>query len=117
MEVTLPWPPTLNSYYGHNRIGAFYIKKKGQNYRVAVYRALQRQVGFPKFSKPVAVFMTFYPPPAVKEPWDIDNHKKALFDAMTLANFWADDSLVHEDHSYKGKQGGCGRVVIQVEEM
>jgi crossover junction endodeoxyribonuclease RusA len=51
--------------------------------------------------------MNLYPPD--KRTRDIDNYSKALFDALTHANFWIDDSqikklltIMHEKSSKKG---------------
>jgi len=115
MELKLPWPPSPNSYYGHTKYGAFYIKKKGELYRVAVYRAVRRQVGRIYLDRPLAVFITFNPPSKVLEPWDMDNFKKAMFDSLTVCRFWKDDSLVHRDYSEKGTRGGRGSVQMIVE--
>lgn len=115
MKLVLPFPPSLNSYYGHTRYGQFYIRKKGELYRIAIYRAVRAQVGRILFEDPVAVFLTFNPPVRCLEPWDLDNYKKALFDALTMCNFWRDDSLVHEDHSFKGEWGGKGSVDLRLE--
>lgn len=84
---------------------------------MAVYRSVKKQVGSVTFSKPVAVFLTFNPPARISEPWDLDNYKKAMFDSLTICNFWKDDSLVYEDHSYKGVIGGRGNVVMEIEEL
>lgn len=115
MELILPWPPSLNSYYGHTRYGQKYVKKKGELYRVAVYKAVRKQVGRLHFTQPVAVFITFRPPSKVHEPWDMDNFKKAMFDSLTHCNFWKDDSLVYRDYSEKGEYGGRGSVHMIVE--
>ena len=115
MELTLPFPPSLNSYYGHSSNSRVYVRKRGELYRAAVQRSVREQAGRFQFRQPVSVFITFNNPAKVHEPWDMDNYKKAMFDALTHAGLWFDDSLVHADCSYKGVQGGRGNVEIIVE--
>ncbi|AMO47598.1 Crossover junction endodeoxyribonuclease rusA [Enterobacter sp. FY-07] len=43
-------------------------------------------------TKPAAVEIILYPPDARRR--DIDNYNKALFDALTHAGVWEDDSQV-----------------------
>ena len=115
MELTLPWPPSLNSYYGHSGSSRVYVRKRGELYRATVQRSVREQTGRYKYQQPVSVFITFNPPAKVHEPWDMDNYKKAMFDALTHAGFWLDDSLIHADCSYKGVRGGRGSVDLIVE--
>lgn len=115
MDLVLPFPPSLNAYYGHAR-NHEYIRKAGLMYRVAVYRAVKEQVGDFKFTDPVAVFATLHYATKLAT-WDLDNYQKALFDALTLCNFWSDDSQIHELHLYKGNVVSGGRVVLTVEHI
>ena len=33
LHLVLPYPPSINSYYGRTRTGQVYIKEKGRDYR------------------------------------------------------------------------------------
>ena len=76
MQIRLPYPPTINHYYGRNR-GRTYITKRGQQFRqdVAYLVAGKRQFG----PDPVAIHIDAYPP---ARRGDIDNLIKPTLDAL-----------------------------------
>ena len=68
-------------------------------------------------SGPIEVFMTFYPPDRRKH--DLDNLTKGVWDAMTHAGVWEDDSQVAISHSRFGcivKNGGFAITIQPLEE-
>lgn len=91
--TVIPWPPSVNQYYRHlskgKLAGRTLISEKGRAYRAAV-----ADVRFPEYgiAGPVSVDIRLYPPDRRRR--DIDNVLKALFDAMTHAGVWLDDSQV-----------------------
>ncbi|EHL9937452.1 RusA family crossover junction endodeoxyribonuclease [Salmonella enterica subsp. enterica serovar 4,[5],12:b:-] len=98
MKLTLPFPPSVNTYWrapnkgplkGHHMVSA-----SGRKYQSEACAAVIEQLRrLPKPSTaPAAVEIILYPPD--KRIRDLDNYNKALFDALTHAGVWEDDSQV-----------------------
>lgn len=89
-EIVLPWPPSLN---GHKTVarGRLILSKHGREYIKECKNAVIEQR-----IKPIEgyldVTLSLYPPD--KRTRDVDNYIKAVFDAMTQAGVWGDDSQV-----------------------
>jgi len=98
ISLTLPWPPSTNAYWRHvgNRT---LLSKAGRAYKVAVRAAVLEQIGAtqPIMAGPLALRAELYPPD--RRRTDIDNRFKSLFDAITFARVWEDDSQVVELHA------------------
>ena len=98
MKLTLPFPPSVNTYWrAPNKgplAGRHLISAKGRAYQSDACAAIIEQ--FRKLPKPssalAAVEIILFPPDARRR--DIDNYNKALFDALTHAGIWEDDSQV-----------------------
>lgn len=98
MKLSLPFPPSVNTYWrAPNKgplAGRHLISAKGRQYQSAACAAVVEQLrGIPKPEETcLAVEITLYPPDARRR--DLDNYNKALFDALTYAGVWLDDSQV-----------------------
>ncbi|WP_194205795.1 RusA family crossover junction endodeoxyribonuclease [Superficieibacter sp. 1612_C1] len=98
MKLILPFPPSVNTYWRAPNKGPLkgrhLISAKGREYQSAACAAIIKQLR--RLPKPttadVAVEIIFYPPDARRR--DLDNYNKALFDALTHAGVWKDDSQV-----------------------
>lgn len=115
IEIHLPWPPTVNSYYGHKPVKRRiipYIKKAGKDYRAAVHEAVVEQVGYLNLDENLLVEVVLFPPDKRKR--DLDNYMKALLDALTHAQVWEDDSQIEQLHIYRGIQMPKGLVSIRI---
>ena len=115
IEIHLPWPPTVNSYYGHKltrKQVITYVKKKGVDYRNAVEAEVVEQVGYLELDEPILLEVILYPPDARKR--DLDNYMKALLDACTHAKLWEDDSLIDQLHIYRGRKKPQGLVTLRL---
>ena len=115
IEIYLPWPPTVNSYYGHKltrKQVITYVKKKGVDYRNAVEAEVVEQVGYLELDEPILLEVILYPPDARKR--DLDNYMKALLDACTHAKLWEDDSLIDQLHIYRGRKKLQGLVTLRL---
>ena len=116
IEIHLPWPPTVNSYYGHTCKGKRlipYIKAKGKQYRKDVEQAVVEQVGYLSLDESLHVEVILYPPDKRKR--DLDNYMKALLDALTLAQVWEDDSLIDQLSIFRGRQSAGGLVTVKID--
>ncbi|MGR4048630.1 RusA family crossover junction endodeoxyribonuclease [Kosakonia cowanii] len=98
MKLILPFPPSVNTYWRAPNKGPLkgrhLISADGRKYQSAACAAIIEQLRrLPKPStEPAAVEILLFPPDARRR--DIDNYNKALFDALTHAGVWEDDSQV-----------------------
>ena len=98
MKLKLPFPPSVNSYWRAPNKGPLkgrhLISAAGRKYQSEACAAIIEQLRrLPKpSSEPASVEVILYPPDVRRR--DIDNYNKALFDALTHAGVWEDDSQV-----------------------
>ena len=108
-QVTLPWPPTVNTFYSVNK-GRKLISKKG--------RAYKKEAGYFLKAKgltgPIAVEIACNPPDKRKR--DLDNILKPLLDVMTENGVYEDDSQINYLLIYKCSEVEKGTVEIKVRE-
>jgi len=93
MKLTLPFPPSVNTYWRNTRKGVL-ISASGRCFRSNAIANVYEQLG--RCPKPitmnVAVIVTLYPPD--KRLRDLDNYLKAAFDSLTHAGVWLDDKQI-----------------------
>ncbi|HBW5193806.1 TPA: RusA family crossover junction endodeoxyribonuclease [Klebsiella pneumoniae] len=98
MKLTLPFPPSVNSYWRAPSKGPLkgrhVVSETGRKFQQAARAAIIEQLrAVPRPSSDLAeVHIVLYPPDQRRR--DIDNYNKALFDALTLTGVWEDDSQV-----------------------
>ncbi|OOO81549.1 hypothetical protein AJR17_010660 [Shigella boydii] len=98
MKLILPFPPSVNTYWRYPNKGAFagksLISAAGRKFQSAACAAIVEQLRrLPKpTSAPASVEIVLFPPD--NRIRDLDNYNKALFDALTHAGGWEDDSQV-----------------------
>ena len=114
LRLDLPYPPSVNTYWRNWR-GRMVISKAGRAYQDAVLKALRgRTYGI--INKPVSILILVNPPDRRKR--DIDNIQKALFDALTKARVWKDDSQIErlyvDRYKYPVVKGGFVTVFVEV---
>jgi crossover junction endodeoxyribonuclease RusA len=95
MKLSLPFPPSVNSYWRHptkgKLAGRHLISEAGRAYRVAVLASVLEQRAR-RTSGRLAVRIFAYPPDRRRR--DLDNLLKASLDALTHAGMWEDDSNI-----------------------
>jgi crossover junction endodeoxyribonuclease RusA len=96
--LALPFPPSVNHYWRHVTLPkqnrqATLISKAGREYRQKV---LEQCVGMQAMGEVdrLSVEVTLIMPDRRRR--DIDNYQKSLFDALTHAGIWGDDSQVDQ---------------------
>jgi crossover junction endodeoxyribonuclease RusA len=114
--INLPFPPSVNSIWRSLGRGRVVLSEKGRAYRAHVAACVirERAAGsLPRtpYDQPVAVEIRATPPNKARR--DIDNLPKAIFDALTHAGVWTDDSLVHR-LSICWSPGTAGGVAIWI---
>lgn len=116
MIITLPYPPSLNTYW-RNVGGRVLISAKGRSYRTQVAQVimLARQSGgiaaWPIIDR-LAVRIDAAPPDRRKR--DLDNITKALLDALTHAGVWLDDSQIDDLRIVRCPHMSGGQVAVTV---
>lgn len=99
--ITLPFPPTVNHYWGHRAAKGRvfkYIKAQGKKFRADVIEKLKEYRDFCEnnfFGKP-SLSVTVYVNQSDRRRRDIDNLSKALLDALEHAGVYEDDCYVDE---------------------
>jgi len=111
IEITLPWPPTVNSYW-RNFNGRTIISAKGREYRKAVADQVLIQRAAKHIDHAVKVEIKAYRPDRRRR--DLDNILKALLDSMTHAGVMEDDALIEDLRVFWAKEvGGMVKVTIE----
>ncbi|EQA1140096.1 TPA: RusA family crossover junction endodeoxyribonuclease [Escherichia coli] len=118
MKLVLPFPPSVNTYWRAPNSGPLkgrhLISAKGRAFQSSACASIIEQLRcLPKpSSAPASVEIVLYPPDARRR--DIDNYNKALFDALTHAGVWEDDSQVKRMLVEWGPQVPGGKVEITI---
>ena len=112
-EMTLPWPPSVNTYWRTFR-GRMIISKAGRDYRTAVAEQVVMQAA-PKFGeRSIRVVMEAYRPDNRRR--DLDNLLKAALDSMCSAGVFDDDSQIVDLRIYWADIKG-GMLKVKLEEV
>lgn len=107
LQFNLPYPPTINHYYIRTKKGVT-INANGKAYRQLIGHTLRQCIGegekFPEnpMDGDLMVEIIIYPPDKRKR--DMDNIKKALFDALQYAGLYKDDCQIVDDHTIKANK-------------
>ncbi|RMF43160.1 MAG: RusA family crossover junction endodeoxyribonuclease [Deltaproteobacteria bacterium] len=94
MELVLPYPPSVNTYWRSNR-GRVHISAKGRAYREQV-GWIVKQSGQTFGDRQVAIRIELFPPDARRR--DLDNACKGLLDALEHGGLFDDDSQICDLH-------------------
>ena len=121
-KATLPMPPSVNHYWGkavRYKNGKpyvhVYLTAKANKFRsdviahVASLGRIRTQTGR------IKAVVTLHG--RTKADYDIDNYSKGLFDALTHALVYKDDSLIHATEFRKGEVIKGGRVEVELYEL
>lgn len=116
------WPPSMNCYWRSFK-GRNILSKEAREYRKLVIEQIRsararKAVPRDKIAVPVSVDLELWPPDRRRR--DLDNYQKGLFDALTKAGVWQDDSQVWDYRVRWGKgtvKGGSITVRIFTMEL
>lgn len=100
--LKLPFPPSVNHYWGHRvaksktgkPIVMGYVTAKGKDFKKTVVDAVARYSAQGRYQEgdTLEVSVILFPPDRRRR--DIDNYNKACFDALSDSGLWVDDSQV-----------------------
>jgi len=110
--IQLPFPPSVNNYYKRNRYGGQRISDRGLDFRIAVHTAVHNNGWNLGIAQRMHVAMLFHAPD--NRVRDLDNYKKALWDACTKAGVWLDDKLIDGQSSDRGDNVLNGSVELLI---
>ena len=111
-KFTLPYPPSVNGYWRTFRNRQI-ISKRGRKYRIdAVNEIKALNLDDINIDSELVFKMTINPP--TLRSYDVDNFTKGVFDALSHAKFWVDDSQVKKLVIIKGVKTKFGNVEIEV---
>jgi crossover junction endodeoxyribonuclease RusA len=113
IEVTLPWPPSVNTYW-RNFDGRMIISQKGREYRETVGDQITIQNQIKHFAGPLRVVIEAWRPD--KRRRDLDNLLKATLDGLAHAGVYEDDSQIMDLRIYWAPDIG-GMLKIKIEEI
>ncbi len=101
LEITLPWPPSVNHYW--RRCGnRYFISQQGCKYRTEVINICQEYKGnYSKHNK-LKVLINAFPPDRRKR--DLDNILKSLLDSLQYAQVYEDDNQIDHLSIIRNKQ-------------
>lgn len=117
-EFAMPWPPTVNHYHQPIRAGkgARITKgKKARQYAIEMEKYLD-EIGIANEripeNKKLSMSLILHPPTLAR--YDVDNRTKGIMDALSNANFYADDSQIQRLTIEKGEKIKGGMVEVKV---
>ena len=119
IELTLPWPPSVNHYWARNKNGGMRVGQKGVLFRNAVAEIVATAGITGDMTSLVTVTIEAHAPD--KRRRDLDNVQKALLDSLTHAGVWGDDDQVDDlriywarDDAGKKRIGSMVKVRVEV---
>ena len=112
-EFTLPWPPSVNTYWRTFR-GRMIISAKGREYRIAVAQQIIDQQCGKRLAGKLKVEIEAWRPDNRRR--DLDNLFKAALDGCTHAGVWEDDSNIVDLRIYWAESIG-GMLKVKVSEV
>jgi crossover junction endodeoxyribonuclease RusA len=125
ITLTLPWPPTVNSYWSHGIIGgkhkkaraSLFLSDHGKAYRTHAHYAIKaQQIPMNALHGRLAVSAIAYPPD--NRTRDVDNLWKGMLDALKNAGVIVDDGHIDDLHIRRGPvRAPEGCVVLKISEI
>lgn len=111
MRFSLPYPPSVNDYWHHNRQGRTFLSPAARAFKSVVMLRLRVEGVRQPVLGPVVVRLWVYRP---RRRGDLDNVLKATLDALKGAAF-VDDGQVVELHARRLEDKAFPRVEVEVQ--
>lgn len=113
-RLTLPYPPSLNTYWRHAR-QRHYISEKGTKYRQNIITIIQQQNLDIHTTSRLKFSITAHVPD--KRRRDLDNLQKAVFDSLVHAGFMEDDEQIDDFRVRRGELVKGGKLEVVITEL
>ncbi len=114
--ITLPWPPTTNSYWRSPSAGVVLVSERGRAYRKTVGWTLLEQ-GTPRTPLTGRLAVSIEAKPPDRRVRDLDNLLKSLLDSLAHAQVYIDDSQIDRLTVWRGEVVERGEVIVTVQEL
>ena len=114
IKLTLPAPPTVNTYYRRNKGQGMHISPRGKQYRADVMQ-ICAQANVKPFTGRLALKIGYAPPDRRKR--DIDNIIKAVQDSLAYGGCMLDDEQVDDLHVVRLPVEKFGAAIIELSEI
>lgn len=111
--LELKYPPSINHYWrmGNHRI---YLSEEGRRYK-SIVAGIVRCARVQPFTSDVSLKIEAYPPDRRRR--DLDNIQKAVWDALTDAGLYEDDSQVKHVEAWMLEPLERGKVIVTVDDF
>lgn len=117
IELTLPHPPSINSYWPSTKGGHKYLSPKAKVFRNEVVNIVDK-AGYLNLKLQGSLRYTAVYHAPDKRRRDIDNFcSKAVLDALTHAGLYEDDCQIDEVYYRRGENIKDGAIVIKIEQI
>ena len=122
MRIELPFPPSVNTYWGTRVVGKGkrqivmrYVNEAGKKFKEAVHEHFLVEDIREKFTGPLSCTVDLYPP--CNRRRDCDNYCKGLLDALGSAGLYDDDSQIIDLRIRMHPKRAPGSVTVTVEQV
>lgn len=109
IELTLPWPPSVNHYWRRFK-NRYFVSAEGKKYRDQVYYECKKIIAHFSSEDRIAVNIDAYPPD--KRRRDLDNILKSLLDSLQYAGIYQDDNQIDRLCIVRKERSMIGQVVV-----
>ena len=113
MVLSLPYPPSMNEYWHHDRRGRVYIAQSGKTFRTTVGWVVKQARANERYADRLSVSVQLWMPD--KRRRDIDNVLKPLLDALEHAGVYEDDSQIDQLYVTRCGVEKPGKCVVNVD--
>lgn len=116
MRLTLPWPPSANTYYRHVSRGPLagrtLLSETGRAYRKAVDAVVAQARARKALAVPLEVRIAAFPPDRRKR--DLDNLLKSVLDCLEASGVIENDNLIESLSIYRAERVAGGQLEVQI---
>jgi len=116
MRLTLPWPPSANTYYRHVSrgplAGRVLLGEAGRAYRKAVDAVVAQARARKALAVPLEVRIAAFPPDRRKR--DLDNLLKSVLDCLEASGVIENDNLIESLSIYRAERVAGGQLEVQI---